>query len=64
MKKDASKIIRNKLAKYIPFAGQMVAAIAGYTMIEYLGKEYVDACYELSKLILEKVVDDNTAIKG
>ena len=64
LKKYASKIIRNKLAKYIPFAGQMVAAIAGYTMIEYLGKEYVDACYELSKLILEKVVDDNTAIKG
>ena len=58
LKRYASRFIKAKVAKYVPFVGQAVAAVSGYLMIEYLGKEYVDTCYELSKLVLEKVVDE------
>ncbi len=49
---------RQKFAKYIPFVGQGLAALAGFAMIKELGSSYVDDCYKLSKLILEKVVKE------
>ncbi len=51
---------RQKTAKYIPFIGQGLAALAGFAMIKELGTSYVEDCYKLSKLILEKVIKEKS----
>jgi hypothetical protein len=50
---------RQKFSKYIPFVGQGLAALAGFAMIKEMGASYVEDCYKLSKIILEKVVKEN-----
>lgn len=36
-------------AKYVPFAGQAVSALIGYTAIRYLGEEHIRDCVEVCK---------------
>ncbi|MDP3759823.1 MAG: hypothetical protein Q8R01_04820 [Ramlibacter sp.] len=36
-------------AKYVPFAGQAVAAIMGYTALRYLGEEHIKDCVRVAK---------------
>ncbi len=50
---------RQKFSKYIPFVGQALAALAGFAMIKEVGTSYVEDCYKLSQLILEKVVKNS-----
>lgn len=53
IKKFSAQFSEKELAKYIPFVGQAVAACAGYGMMEIVGKEYVDDCFELANAILD-----------
>ena len=36
-------------AKYVPLAGQAVAAIMGYTALRYLGEEHIKDCVRVAK---------------
>jgi hypothetical protein len=36
-------------AKYVPFAGQVVAATVGYSAIRYLGKEHLKDCIRVAR---------------
>lgn len=36
-------------AKYVPFAGQAVSALIGYTAIRYLGEQHIRDCVEVCK---------------
>ncbi|MDF2467515.1 MAG: hypothetical protein K0Q43_5750 [Ramlibacter sp.] len=36
-------------AKYVPFAGQAVAAVMGYTALRYLGEEHIKDCVRVAK---------------
>jgi len=36
-------------AKYVPFAGQVVAAAMGYTALRYLGEEHIKDCVRVAK---------------
>ena len=51
--KAASKIgmrlTTKQLAKYVPFAGQIVAATVGYAAIRYLGEEHMKDCIRVAR---------------
>lgn len=36
-------------AKYVPFAGQAVAAVMGYTALRYLGEEHIKDCVRVAR---------------
>lgn len=36
-------------SKYVPFAGQAVSALIGYTAIRYLGEEHIRDCVQVAK---------------
>jgi uncharacterized protein (DUF697 family) len=38
-----------QLAKYVPFAGQIVAATVGYAAIRYLGEEHMKDCIRVAQ---------------
>ncbi len=50
--KAASKIgmrlTTKQLAKYVPFAGQMVSAAVGYAALRYLGEEHMKDCIKVA----------------
>lgn len=42
--KIGMRLTTKQLAKYVPFAGQIVAATVGYAAIRYLGEEHMKDC--------------------
>ncbi|MDB5963529.1 MAG: hypothetical protein JWQ72_29 [Polaromonas sp.] len=38
-----------QLAKYVPFAGQLVSAVAGYAAIRYFGEEHMKDCIRVTR---------------
>ncbi|MDP3412967.1 MAG: hypothetical protein Q8S16_07190, partial [Polaromonas sp.] len=42
--KIGMRLTTKQLAKYVPFAGQIVAASVGYAAIRYLGEEHMKDC--------------------
>ena len=42
--KVGMRLTTKQLAKYVPFAGQIVAATVGYAAIRYLGEEHMKDC--------------------
>lgn len=36
-------------SKYVPFAGQAVSAIMGYTAIRYLGEQHIRDCVQVAR---------------
>jgi hypothetical protein len=38
------RLTAKQLAKYVPFAGQIVAATVGYAAIRFLGEEHMKDC--------------------
>lgn len=51
-------------AKYVPFAGQAVAAAIGYTAIRYLGEQHIRDCVEVclqARLQLPAPVEEKAA---
>ena len=47
--KIGMRLTTKQLAKYVPFAGQMVAAAVGYAAIRYLGEEHMKDCIRVAR---------------
>ena len=43
------RLTTKQLAKYVPFAGQIVAATVGYAAIRYLGEEHMKDCIRVAQ---------------
>ena len=43
------RMTAKQAAKYVPLAGQALAALIGYTAIRYLGEEHIKDCIEVCK---------------
>ena len=43
------RLSTKQLAKYVPFAGQIVAATVGYAAIRYLGEEHMKDCIRVAQ---------------
>jgi hypothetical protein len=43
------RLTTRQLAKYVPFAGQVVAAAVGYSAIRYLGEEHMKDCIRVAQ---------------
>lgn len=43
------RLTTKQLAKYVPFAGQIVAATVGYAAIRYLGEEHMKDCVRVAQ---------------
>lgn len=53
MAKTAGKrLTAQQAAKYLPFAGQAVSAVMGYTALRYLGEEHIKDCVRVARAIL------------
>ncbi|WP_309679668.1 hypothetical protein [Polaromonas sp.] len=47
--KIGMRLTTKQLAKYVPFAGQIVAATVGYAAIRYLGEEHMKDCVRVAR---------------
>jgi uncharacterized protein (DUF697 family) len=47
--KVGMRLSTKQLAKYVPFAGQIVAATVGYAAIRYLGEEHMKDCIRIAQ---------------
>jgi len=47
--KVGMRFTTKQAAKYVPFAGQAVAAVMGYTAVRYLGEEHIKDCVRVAK---------------
>lgn len=47
--KIGMRLTTRQLAKYVPFAGQIVAATVGYAAIRYLGEEHMKDCIRVAR---------------
>ena len=47
--KIGTRMATKQLAKYIPLAGQIVAATVGYAAIRYFGEEHMKDCIRVAK---------------
>ena len=43
------RMTAKQAARYVPFAGQAVSALMGYTAIRYLGEEHIKDCIEVMR---------------
>ncbi|UUZ63611.1 hypothetical protein LP414_31200 [Polaromonas sp. P1(28)-13] len=43
------RLTTKQLAKYVPFAGQIVSAVVGYAAIRYLGEEHMKDCIRVAR---------------
>ncbi len=60
LKKVGVKMASKQLVKYVPFAGQIIAAGIGFTAMKYVGNAHVNACYQVAKSALEQ--QENNAL--
>lgn len=42
------RLTTKQLAKYVPFAGQAVAALVGYSAVRYLGEQHLRECVQVA----------------
>jgi uncharacterized protein (DUF697 family) len=47
--KIGMRLTTKQLARYVPFAGQIVAASVGYAAIRYLGEEHMKDCIRVAR---------------
>ncbi|MEO5671612.1 MAG: hypothetical protein ABIR26_13035 [Ramlibacter sp.] len=47
--KAGMRMTTKQAAKYVPFAGQALSAIMGYTAIRYLGEEHIKDCVRVAQ---------------
>lgn len=50
LKSFGKRYLGKSTAKYVPFIGQGIAAAAGYGMMRWFARQYIDDCYELARL--------------
>ena len=51
LKSFGKRYLGKTTAKYVPFIGQGIAAAAGYGMMRWFTRQYIDDCYELACLV-------------
>lgn len=54
LRKVGIRMAVKQVAKYIPFAGQAVAAALSFSAMRYLGNSHVDECFEIAKAAIGK----------
>ena len=47
--KIGTRLATKQVAKYVPLAGQIVAATVGYAAIRYFGEEHMKDCIRVAK---------------
>ena len=50
LKSFGKRYLGKTTAKYVPFIGQGIAAAAGYGMMRWFARQYIEDCYELARL--------------
>ncbi|MBG9386875.1 hypothetical protein [Caenimonas aquaedulcis] len=48
-KKAGMRLTATQAAKYVPLAGQAVAAVMGYTALRYIGEEHIKDCVRVAQ---------------
>jgi uncharacterized protein (DUF697 family) len=54
LKKVGIRMAVKQVAKYIPFAGQAVAAALSFAAMRYVGNSHVDECFAIAKAAIRK----------
>ena len=49
------RLTTQQASKYVPFAGQAVAALIGYSAIRYLGDEHIRDCVRVARMVKLKL---------
>ncbi|MDN4601187.1 hypothetical protein P5G61_08135 [Paenibacillus sp. F6_3S_P_1C] len=54
LKRVGIRVATKSVAKFVPFAGQGLAAALSFTAMRYVGNKHVDDCYEVVKRMIEQ----------
>jgi hypothetical protein len=54
LKRVGIRVATKSVAKFVPLAGQGLAAALSFTAMRYVGNKHVDDCYEVVKRMLEQ----------
>ncbi len=57
LKSMGKKYLGKNASKYIPIIGQGISAAAGYGMMIYFGKSYIEDCYKLAEEMRKYDID-------
>ena len=52
LKRSGVKIATKQVARFVPFAGQAVAAVIGYAVFRQIGNQHVNACAAVAQELL------------
>lgn len=56
LKSFGKRYLGKTTAKYVPFIGQGIAAAAGYGMMRWFARQYIEDCYELARLARDNAI--------
>jgi uncharacterized protein (DUF697 family) len=54
LKRTAKKQVTRQITKYVPVAGQVVAAAVGFAAFRAIGNHHVDACVSVAREVMAK----------
>ena len=54
LKRVGIRVATKSVAKFVPFAGQGLAAALSFTAMRYVGNKHIDDCYEVVKRMIEQ----------
>ena len=54
LKRVGVRVAAKSVAKFVPFAGQGLAAALSFTAMRYVGNKHIDDCYEVVKRMIEQ----------
>ena len=54
LKKVGVRMAAKQVVKYVPMAGQVLAAGLSFAAMMYLGNAHIDECYEVAKGVIDK----------
>ncbi|OAX46109.1 hypothetical protein [Paenibacillus sp. AD87] len=54
LKRVGVRVATKSVAKFVPFAGQGLAAALSFTAMRYVGNKHVEDCYEVVKRMIEQ----------
>lgn len=54
LKRVGVRVATKSVAKFVPFAGQGLAAVLSFTAMRYVGNKHIEDCYEVVKRMIEQ----------
>ncbi|WP_427179785.1 hypothetical protein [Paenibacillus sp. TC-CSREp1] len=54
LKRVGVRVATKSVAKFVPFAGQGLAAALSFTAMRYVGNKHIDDCFEVVKRMIEQ----------